>query len=91
MREKAFDMIDQQSEEGKKTAGFKGILVFRSMDDPNTGYVLSLWESEESLDAALGGIIKQIQNSMKDMVTEPPNMKRLEAREMAAQMLSIPA
>ena len=90
MREKAFGMIEQGSMEGRKTKGFKGLLLLNSMEEPDTGYVLSMWDSEESLDAALDGVIKQIQGSIRDMTTGPPVMKKLEAREIAALKISTP-
>ncbi|MBI0582336.1 MAG: antibiotic biosynthesis monooxygenase [Methanomassiliicoccales archaeon] len=91
MREKAFGMIEQGSVEGRKTKGFSGLFIMRSMDDPDTGYVLSMWDSEESLDAAFDGIIKQIRGSISDMVTGPPEMKRLDAREIVAMKMTMPA
>ena len=91
MREKALETIDKHGDEGMKTEGFKGMLAFDSVDDPNTAYILSLWDSEESLDEAREGLIKSIQGEIRDMAAEPPAMKILKAREMAAQMVSIPA
>lgn len=91
MREQAFKKIDEGSAEGRKAKGFSGAILLKSMDDPDTGYVLSMWDSEESLDAALGSVINQIQGSISDMAMGPPDMKRLEAREIVALKLSTPA
>lgn len=84
MREQAIRKIEEGSTEGRKTKGFSGLFLMKSMDDPDTGYVLSMWDSEGSLDAALDGVIKQIRGSISDMVTGPPEMKRLDAREIVA-------
>jgi quinol monooxygenase YgiN len=91
MREQAIRMIEEGSVEGRKTRGFSGLFIMKSMDDPDTGYVLSMWDSEESLDAALGGVIKRIQDSIRDMTTELPSMKRADAREVVALKKSTPA
>lgn len=91
MRDKGLDYIDSRSGEGMKTKGFKGVFAFKSTDDANTAYILSLWDSEESLDAAREGLIKSIQSGIMDMAVEPPKMVKLEAREMAAQKIAIPA
>ena len=65
--------------------------MMKSMDDPDTGFILSMWDSEESLDAALGGAIKQIQGSVMDLAIGPPDMKRLEAREVVPLKMTTPA
>ncbi len=91
MEEKWLESIDRMTEEGKNTKGFKGIFAFDSVNEPNTTYILSLWDSEESLDAAMEGIIKDIWDKLGDMATEPPSPKKLKVRELAAQMVSIPA
>lgn len=90
MREKAFERIEQGSVEGRKTKGFNGLLLLKSMDEPNTGYVISTWDSEESLDAA-SGVIKQIQDSIRDMSAESPIMKRLDVQQVVALKVSTPA
>lgn len=90
-RDQALEILDGFSEEAKKTEGFKGIFAFRALDDPNTAYVLSLWDSEESLDAAANGLVPRVVKAVGDRLVEPPVVKNMETRELAAQMISIPA
>jgi heme-degrading monooxygenase HmoA len=59
-RDEALEILDGFSDEAKKTKGFKGIFAFRALDNPNTAYVLSLWDSEESLEAATNGLVPRV-------------------------------
>ncbi len=91
MEEEWLKRIDETTDKAKNTQGFKGIFAFESVNEPNTVYILSLWDSEESLDAAMQGIVKDIWDKLGDMATERPSAKKLRGRELAAQMVSIPA
>jgi hypothetical protein len=82
MREQAFRKIKGGSVESRKAKGFSGLIMLRSMNDPDASYVLAMWDSEGSLDTATEGVIKRIQGSIGEMAAEPPDIKLVNAREI---------
>jgi heme-degrading monooxygenase HmoA len=90
-RDEALEILDGFSDKAKGTKGFKGIFAFRDLDNPNTAYILSLWDSEETLNAVASGLVPRVVKAVGDRLLEPPIVKSMEARELAAQTISIPA
>lgn len=90
-RDKALDVINGFNDQAKRTEGFQGNLAFFPLEDPNTFYIVSLWDSEESLNASEGGIYQEVIDAVGDMAVEAPKIRKMETRQMSAQVVSIPS
>jgi len=76
MRRKSFDMLDQTiTEATRKGKGFRGNLTLLSIDDPDTGVIITLWANENSLKAYTKGVFQAKANKLKQFVIAPPEVK----------------
>ncbi len=74
--EQGFNMLyDTLAEMARKTKGFRGNLTLLSKDNPNVGVVITLWETEDALDASHDEVFEKSIKTMEQFVTGPPEVK----------------
>jgi quinol monooxygenase YgiN len=88
-RDEAIKIIDASPKE--KVKGFQGILALLPMDDPNSATLISVWDSEESLNASQKGIFQDIMNATEDLRDGPMEVKNEKVREMRGQLIQVRA
>jgi quinol monooxygenase YgiN len=88
-RDEAIRIIDDAPKE--EVDGFKGILALLSIDDPNSATLISVWDSEESLNASQKSIFQDIMAATENLREGPLDVKNLKVREMRGQLILNPA
>jgi len=76
MREKGFNMLEQSvADVARKTRGYRGSLTLLSTDDPDSGIIICLWESEDALKASAKGVFQDAVKKLEQFVAAPPDVK----------------
>ena len=76
MREKGFNMLEESvADAARKTKGYRGSVTLLSTDDPDSGIIITLWESEETLKASGKGVFQDTVKKMEQFVASPPDVK----------------
>lgn len=88
-RDEALEIIDDAPKE--RVEGFKGILALLSVDDPDSATIISVWDSEDTLNASQKGIFQDIMKATENLRDGPMEMKNVMVREMRGQLILIPA
>jgi quinol monooxygenase YgiN len=88
-REEALRIIDGGPKEREE--GFSGILALIHEDDPDSATIISLWDSEDTLNASEQGIFRNLMKATEEMRVGPPEVKNAQIREMRAQLIPIRA
>lgn len=88
-RENVVSTIDSFTGEGEELEGFMGITALLSTSDPDTGVMLTMWESEEALNSSYEGIVQKVMESVKEFLGEPPDIKHFRVREMTSQLIPV--
>jgi heme-degrading monooxygenase HmoA len=89
MREEALKVIDEGPKE--KVRGFSGILALLHEDDPDSATILSVWDSEETLNASEQGIFRDLMKATEEYRVGELDMKNAKVREMRGQLVPIRA
>lgn len=68
----------------RKTRGYKGSITLLSADDPDSGIIITLWESEETLKASGKGVFQDAVKKLEQFVASPPDVKnyKLDSAEL---------
>ena len=75
-REDGFSMLDQTMVElTRRTKGFRGLLTFLSLQEHDTGIIITLWDNEESLDSSSEGIFRTTTQKLEPYVVGPPEVR----------------
>jgi len=87
-RNSAFNELDATVGNVARTSkGFRGVMSLLSRDDPNIGFVITLWNDDESLKASERNVLPpSIQKVMEDLA-EPPAVENF--RLFTAELRSI--
>jgi quinol monooxygenase YgiN len=79
MREEALKVIKEFGDNIPRSDdywdGFKGVLVFPSLDDPDAALLITLWENEDRLKASRSGIFKDATANIEKYIESPPEVK----------------
>jgi quinol monooxygenase YgiN len=89
MREEAIKIIDGGPKEAEK--GFSGILTLLHEDDPDSATIISMWDSEDSLNASEQSIFRDLMKATEDLREGLPDVKNAKVREMRDQLIPIRA
>ena len=74
--ERGFALLDDTlADTTRETKGFRGAITLLSRDDPDTGVVITLWDSEDALKASFEGVFRKSIKSIEQFVTGPPDAK----------------
>jgi len=84
-REAAFNTLERTAaEESRRTRGYRGSLQLLSVEDPDAGIIITLWEDEDALNASAHGLFKGAVQELKQYVAAPPRVEKykLDGAEM---------
>jgi heme-degrading monooxygenase HmoA len=88
-RDEAIRIIDGFPKEDVK--GFEGILTLLPVDDPNSATIISVWDSEDSLNASQKSIFQDIMKATENLRDGPLDVRNTKVRDMRGQLIPITA
>ncbi len=77
-RDEAIRIVEGFQEDIGESEGFRGLIILRSVDDPNEARFLALWDSEESLKASEKGVYQKVSGNAMSLAEKPPELKNFE-------------
>ena len=77
-REEAIKLVEGFQDDIEESKGFRGLIILRSVDDPNEARFLAIWDSEESLKASEKGVYSKVSGKAMPLAEKPPELKHFE-------------
>lgn len=86
-REEAIRIIDKAPKE--EVRGFAGIIALLHEDDPDSATVISMWDSEDALNASEKGVFQDVMRATEGLRVETTITKSARVREMREQLVPL--
>jgi quinol monooxygenase YgiN len=81
-REEGMRIIDEFKGYAEDPKGFQGILALLSTDDPDVATLVTMWDSEETLDTSREGIFNKVMVELEELLEGPVDVHNQKLREM---------